>query len=90
MRTGTLEKIVARGPTNAPLHIMVRSKYAVLMPHWGRRKKKLFILANLSIKHVISIEDCIFHNENAPKRILKKLSVTKLFIIQQVFWFAGD
>lgn len=84
MRTGTLEKIVARGPTNAPLHIMVRSKYAVLMP-LGEAKKKLFILANLSIKDVISIEDCIFHNENALKRILEKLSVTKLFIIQQVF-----
>ena len=25
MRKGTLEKIVARGPTNAPLHIMVRN-----------------------------------------------------------------
>lgn len=88
MRTGTLEKIVARGPTNAPLHIMVRSKYAVLMPLG--EAKKLFILANLSIKDVISIEDCIFHNENVPKRILEKLSGTKLFIIQQVFWFASD
>lgn len=90
MRTGTLEKIVARGPTNAPLHIMVRSKYTVLMPLGEAKKKAVYFLANLSIKDVISIEDCIFHNENASKRILEKLSVTKLFIIQQVLWFAGD
>ena len=42
MRTGTLEKIVARGPTNAPLHIMVRSKYAVLMPLGEAKKKAVY------------------------------------------------
>ena len=42
MRTGTLEKIVARGPTNAPLHIMVRSKYAVLMPLGEAKKRAVY------------------------------------------------
>ena len=47
MRKGTLEKIIARGPTNAPLHIMVSFFAKYYGSFYTVRVRKWFSLGHL-------------------------------------------
>lgn len=48
LRKGTLEKIIARGPINEPLHIMVSFAFTLSPYIWN------IILPTLSIAHILN------------------------------------